>query len=387
MGVYLRGNAVTLVERFYLVDPLTEVATLTDPTLVVFTLRGPDGDETTFIFGTDTEVTNPDVGVYLCALDPLLPTGDYTWAADGTGAVLAHGEGQFKILPSGVLDPDPPTIAQNGPCSPWITGTDVLACTGLPDGDAFKADTAAKIATDAMWSLSGRQFNGICEMTSRPCRRPCGCWPSGFLGLGPWYWGGGGVGLPGLYGYGGWWVNDCGDRCGCGPVGATVELAGYPVREILEVKISGDVVDPSHYRLDGRRDLVYLTDDDGRPRLWPACQVMELPDDAPGTFSVKYTWGAEPTTLGIEAAKQLACEIYKGLNGQDCKLPANVKRVVRQGITIEKMVPFAEAFREGNTGLMMVDLFIATENPHKMRRAPAIYSPDVEQFPREIGQR
>ena len=44
---------------------------------------------------------------------------------------------------------------------------------------------------------------------------------------------------------------------------------------------------------------------------------------------------------GVAAAIQLACEIYKGCNGEECRLPAGAQRINRQGITIEK-VPFTQ---------------------------------------------
>src|SRR5438128_508567 len=79
---------------------------------------------------------------------------------------------------------------------------------------------------------------------------------------------------------------------GCGCL-STVRLSGYPVREVSEVKIDGDVVDPSEYRLDGWQDLVRM-DDPGPPvrkRRWPHSQNLALDDDQPNTFSVTYSHG------------------------------------------------------------------------------------------------
>ena len=58
---------------------------------------------------------------------------------------------------------------------------------------------------------------------------------------------------------GGFWrFNDI-NGCGCQPLD-TAPLPGHPVREIIEVKIDGVVVDPTTYRLDGRRKLVRTRD-------------------------------------------------------------------------------------------------------------------------------
>src|SRR4051812_23268432 len=105
MGVYLRGTAVTIVERFWTVDPVTQVATLADPTGIVFTVQAPEGTETQYENGVHPEVTHASTGVSLCDLSPPLPAGMWTYRCDGTGAVEASAEGTFTVLESGVLDP------------------------------------------------------------------------------------------------------------------------------------------------------------------------------------------------------------------------------------------------------------------------------------------
>jgi hypothetical protein len=79
--------------------------------------------------------------------------------------------------------------------------------------------------------LSGRQFSGLCERTVRPPCDSCYCGyqilSRGYV-IGPWD-----------YGYP--LLSYC-DQCliSCSP--SMVKLAGYPVREITQVKIDGDVV-------------------------------------------------------------------------------------------------------------------------------------------------
>lgn len=387
MGTYVRGNNVVLVNRFYTVDPITEVSALKNPTTVVFTVDQPDGTSLAYVWGVDLNVTNPSEGLFLCELAQPLPPGYHTWRSEGAGAVVAANEGSFEILESGVIQDGVEEVAVYGPCQPWISAEEIVLACGdeLTDATAYKADSAAEIGSSVMWDLSGRQFDGVCERTVRPCTDRCGCFGIGILGLGPWYWGGGygyGLGSP-LNSSGGYWFSECGDSCGCGYL-PTVRLAGYPIREILEVKIGGDVVDPDTYRLDRRRELVRLSSSPGNPNFWPACQDLSLPDTAAGTFSVKYRWGAGIPELGKQAAAQLGCEVYKALNGKPCQLPSKATKIVRQGVTIDRVTGWAQMFRSGSTGLSLVDLFIAQVNPSGMKRRPAVFSPDLQQFGRGV---
>lgn len=280
------------------------------------------------------------------------------------------------------------TSTASGPlCSPWITGADVAACG--PDDlgvgtDVALLDDAAYDASYILWELAGRKFPGVCTATVRPCRERCTCWglSGGIVGpVGPWpMWG---WGYDSIVGYWNWYSVD-GQRCGCGS-DEMILLAGFPVLEILEVKIAGDVVDPATYQLVDRRKLVRL-DEVGPPvvkRYWPRCQNVHLPDTAPGTWSVTYTWGGMPPPLGRMAAAQLARELWKACQGQACALPSKVTKVVRQGVTYERVTPLASMLRKGATGLNVVDSFIATVNPSGKRRASLVWSPDRRRFPRK----
>lgn len=397
MGAIQRGTATYLVERFWTIDPLTAIPSPADPTTVVFTVQDPDGAETTYTFGVDVEVTNPEVGAYVLLLEPPLPTGIWTCLVVGTGAVAAEDEFTFEILASGVLAPQVPTVATYGPCQPWINGADVAAYDSTlgVGSNTFELEDVAAMASGLLWEASGRQFNGICQRTVRPCAQQCSCWGSYAAGVSPNYWDWGWAGIPGQWGFGWGWRNECGDTCGCGTL-SEVRLGGYPVREILEVKIGGVVLDefdgPSgarNWRLDRRRDLVRM-DDPGPPvasRFWPACQNQALDDDQPGTFAITYTWGQQPPMLGKMAAATLAVELWNAITpGRDCKLPTSVTRVVRTGITIERIVPTAKMLRQGSTGLQAIDTFLAMVNPTGMRRRPAVWFPGMKRYARKVGQ-
>lgn len=393
-GTYTRGNPVTIVQRFYVVDPiLGGPGVLADPTTVVFHVEDPNGLLTVYTYLVDPEVTKvgSGQGVYLLSLDPMLPPGIYKWIAIGTGAVVASNDGTFTILEAGGIAGDPADGPTHGPCNTWINGGDVFEFDeALVAGQesAYLLEDAAAIASDVMFAMSGRLFPGICTRTVRPCRTSCGCWGSLSLGLGPWYW------TSSYYGFGDWgWYNEGGDRCGCETL-SKVRLAGYPVREIVEVLIDGVVLPPldgdghPNWRLDSSRNLVRM-DSPGPPsvvRTWPGCQNLALDAAQAGTFQITYTWGSDVPALGKLAACQLAREIYKAQTLQACALPAKAVKVVRQGVTVERVVAFADMIRMGASGLSLVDMFIGTVNPSKARRRSAVYSPDVQAFAREKGR-
>ncbi len=259
----------------------------------------------------------------------------------------------------------------------------------------------AYAASSLMWAMSGRQFPGVCERTVRPCNTSCGCWGAGNLGWGgALYWGSIGGWWGGGYGVGPYWVNDYAQTWGCAPI-SEVRLSGYPVREILSVKIDGvDMPQINtdtgalNWRLDDRTTLVRMwAPGDGNPgtetpQWWPGCQNVALDDDQPGTFAVTYTWGADVPILGQMAAAQLARELWKALpaNGGTCALPTKATKIVRQGITVERITPLATLLRTGATGLQFVDAFIAEVNPIGMIRRPLVWTPDDQQYARKAGQ-
>ena len=143
------------------------------------------------------------------------------------------------------------------PCIPWIDGDDVADCCNIESSAGFEFEVAAQQASQILFELSGRLFSGECEKTVRPACDECFC---GYQVLsrghviGPWD-----------YGYP-MWGSFC-DSClvSCNP--SLVKLSGYPVREITEVLIDGDVLAADQYRLYKNRFAMRL--DDGRWRgLW-----------------------------------------------------------------------------------------------------------------------
>lgn len=255
------------------------------------------------------------------------------------------------------------TGGMRGPCSDWpVTWTCEVstlnpAVTGV----------AVSMATETLYSLTGMRF-GLCEVTLRPCRD--GCSDGSFYDdFGP-PWTARSWPQPALIG--GLWFNltcgSCGGNCSCSRV-SELRLPA-PVYDITEVVVDGEVLASSAYRLDNNRLLVRT--DGGE---WPRCNDLSV-DSGPGTWSVTARFG-EPLPQGAALAMgELACQFAKAADGQDCRLPAGVQQLVRQGVTIS-YPDVGELFRQGRTGLYLVDAFIATWNPNGLRERSRVYRVDA----------
>jgi hypothetical protein len=267
-----------------------------------------------------------------------------------------------------VINPTPQTVpggdgaGTSGPCADWpVTWTcDVETLNPAVTG------MAVSMATEFLWAATGMRF-GVCEITLRPCRRECQT--AGFyddFGL-PWS---GMYPQPALIG--GLWFNlvcgSCVGDCSCGRVEEVVLPA--PVNRIVEVLIDGTPLVSGAYRVDNNRLLVRT--DGGE---WPRCNDLSRNDDQPDTWSVRATYGEELPEGASLAVGQLACEIARSAMGGDCKLPAGVQQLVRQGITIS-YPDVGELFRQGRTGLYLVDMFISTWNPYGLKQRSRVYSVD-----------
>ena len=86
-------------------------------------------------------------------------------------------------------------------------------------------------------------------------------------------------------------------------------------------------------------------------------------------------FGEEPPEGAALAMGELACEIARAAAGQDCRLPAGVQQLVRQGVTIS-YPDVGELFEKGRTGLYLVDMFVATWNPSHLRSRSRVYRVD-----------
>ena len=156
-------------------------------------------------------------------------------------------------------------------------------------------------ASDLLYYLSGGAIYGLCTATVRPCR-----------------------------------VCMCGTCFACCSVDM-IPLRG-PVVEVTQVKIDGDVLDPSEYRLTPRGLLYRVSTSDTRPPSWPSSQALWKPDTEEGTFSITHTHGLEPPypTWVVNAAVELACDQANfQVNGKG-RLPTDTVGVVYQGLSIQR---------------------------------------------------
>jgi hypothetical protein len=256
------------------------------------------------------------------------------WHLDyGAGVTLDYAE-----FPIQFLDHSPRRAV--GPCTDWTSTQDVYAC--YPDVTAGACLTSAvRQASEVLYEMSGRQFPGYCQSVIRPCSN-YGCWGGGplgqqFLSEGHIVWDGWG------------WRGENQDPCSCGQWLQKVMLPGV-AQHVVEVLLNGAVLPSTSYRLDP--DNALIRTDGG---AWPICQNMAAAGDQPGTFQVTYSHGYDAPEVGAKAAVQLAHEFWLACSGLACQLPSGVVRVVRQGITIERA---ANLFKDGATGLAMVDAFL-----------------------------
>src|ERR1700750_2049981 len=116
MSVYQLGTAINLVQNFWTIDPLTEAATPANPTTVTFTVEAPDGTTTNYVFGVDPNVSNPEVGTFICRLVPPLAAGDWRYYAVGTGTVEATSPtALFTILDNDLVPESQGDVPSPGP--------------------------------------------------------------------------------------------------------------------------------------------------------------------------------------------------------------------------------------------------------------------------------
>lgn len=255
--------------------------------------------------------------------------------------------------------------ADFGPCSDWPVywTCDVSAASPALTG------YAVSMASRVVWALSGRRF-GTCSVTIRPCRRDCyDAWPWGWS-----EWGGSSTLDRWVFSDYRYWMplgcggGGCSNGCSCKEVSEAL-LPG-PVSSIVQVKLDGSPMATGSYRVDNNRLLVRT---DGQ--RWPFCQDLNKADTQVGTWSVTVAVGEDVPQGGALAVGELACEIIKAGQGQDCRLPPGVVSLARQGVTIQ-YPDVGQLLKEGRTGLYLVDTFIAAENPSGLRQRARVYSVD-----------
>lgn len=266
-------------------------------------------------------------------------------------------------------------------CAPWATLDDVCCAIAPAEGgfDPYVMQDMLAFASWDLYQLTGSQWPGECTDTVRPCAKAVAtsnspvwhgaplssAWGGGW-GWWQWFASWGVCGCPGL------------DGCGChGP--RRIQLGGYPITGITEVKVDGVVLDPAEYQI---VDLEWLERcpnvGETTPRHWPCCQRIDLPDTEDHTFSVTFTFGEPPPRAGVLAAASLACDLAAACdpNGS-CAVPERVARRLYENSEYEfRTVDDRETNDDGFTGNRLADLFIAAANPGKIRSPATVWSPD-----------
>jgi len=270
--------------------------------------------------------------------------------------------------------------------APWCDPTVVVTRSGTPPVSLALATEAVDGATDILNRLTGGQFPAP---VTGDTVRPAGC-----EGYGDW-------GPPSLRGVVGWSLSVplarvvgpwplagpeggmyAGAGCGaCGNLWGRELLLAGPVTAISAVSIDGSLLPTAAYRLDNGHVLVRV---DGG--VWPHCQDMTKPPTATGTFQVIYNHGDPLPAGAVRSAESLAVELAKLWDPTIgvCKLPSRVTTITRQGLTMVAIDPLT-VIKEGGTGLVDVDMWLASLKVARATRRARIYTPGVEPALRHTG--
>jgi len=228
-------------------------------------------------------------------------------------------------------------------------------------------ERAEALAVSTLRSLTLYQVGG-CPRTVRPCAARCAAPLVGSAAFTP------------ALNYSGNWVNvacGCGREADCSCGALHVVILETPVGRVDQVVIDGTELDPSAYRVDNGRELVRT---DGDP--WPVCQDMSAAPGEEGAFTVTYLNAWPVDGLGAYVAGRLAYEYVKACKGGKCALPTGVTELSRQGVTMQIRT---DMFADGLTGLREVDDWTSRYNPHRLRRKPGVYTPDIRPARHTLG--
>lgn len=250
----------------------------------------------------------------------------------------------------------------SGPCTAWATLDDTQAVPAARELDPELLSAELVAASELLYALSGRQFPGVCSDTVRPARRD-------LLTNVPTWWN-----------YAGIWRTFPTDDFYAHRENA-ISLGAYPIRDVTQVLIDGQVQDPAtFYRLDERRWLVRL---DGGS--WPMWQDLYLPPTEPNTFEVSFLWGQDPPAAGVEACKELAIEFALArVDRAASSVPQRVLNLVSQGATYTLLDPMT-FLQTGGTGIYRVDLWLKSVNPDGMKRRSRVFNVDRVRPVRRVG--
>ena len=224
---------------------------------------------------------------------------------------------------------------------------------------------AVKVASQLLWAMSGRKFNGITTVTERyVCASRAYRLGASSRNYTPELVGGDVYNIP---------FDEFDDYAeittdGMSP-STRLRLRGRPVVRIHSVRDrAGKIVDPANYYL-----VDHSTIQAKAGTAWAPCNI-----------EVTYSYGAPPPASGKAAARVLAKEFIKLWTGDDeCMLPQRVTSVSRQGVNYT-ILDNQDFIQEMRTGLYVVDLFLKSTNPDGARTKARVFSPDVPRARRTV---
>lgn len=229
-------------------------------------------------------------------------------------------------------------------CGPWADLTDLP--TPRPDVPDPQFEALLWMASEMLWSMSGRQFSGGCESTVTLRESPRGgyCWAD--------------IAWPLIDGYYGWWPVRGPWRGGSGR--RVVALPDPPVTAVSSVTVDGT---PVEYWVTLPAGLVRRADG----AAWPA----------DGTLNITYSHGVPPPIGGRQSAVTLAVELAKAITSDpSCKLPQRLQTVSREGVTVGFQDSF-ESLDKGRTGIWSIDAWLASVNPAGLTRRARVWTPEL----------
>lgn len=145
---------------------------------------------------------------------------------------------------------------------------------------------------------------------------------------------------------------------------------GRWVESVTAVWDGADTVDPSTYRFDRERQVLWRVPGNYWPRRdtrWDECGEGKA-------FCVDAVLGASPDAWSLSVATSLACELLKSCTGRKCRLPLNATQVVGQGITVTL------SDEQIKTLIPEVEGWAKVVNPAGSLTPPAIHSPDLGHY-------
>lgn len=121
-------------------------------------------------------------------------------------------------------------------------------------------------------------------------------------------------------------LEPCGEcRTGCCAGGDCIVL--HNASAVTEVRILGEVVDPSQYHFDPSRGIMCAVP----PMRWPS---RDPRFESVGHLEVDVMVGEEPDAWALAVAAEMACELIASCQGKKCRLPKNATQVTSQGVTV-----------------------------------------------------